>query len=1143
VEGPALFAGRYGVIRGEQPRKGGMATIYPCTDLEDGKRVAVKVIEPHREIDRLEETIFDRELNVKGLSHPNIVTLHDSGRLPDTGQYFLVFDWIDHDLVFWVGQHRPLGADDFVELMALPLLRALAYAHEREVVHRDVKPSNVLMADDETPKLTDFGISKVKSKLIETGPTVRDFVSRPFAPPEGESTSGFSRDVFGMGTLMMWCLADVPVRDYTDFPDALNSIDASPKLVDLIASCTALEVTERPRHAPEVLALLEDLQARRRRSWIPLDTLHLELTGAARRSIASEEDVPQADAEQLALAELKEPPAIRRLTDHDPPLPPGVRHYFIYGQTWRFHIVLEHNSPTCAVIAARRVGDSECDGFRDSCYVAKHREFTFDPVVNHASALPAATRLSNAVEEFDAEREEQRAQHEEGRLFDQWRRQLDAREAFDQRHASRVRYKSATLDGSRLRLRVEALPEENLLEQRRRVLTDDGAFLAAGVVDEVQADEVTLYLDRETSRSFTGGGVLAVDTGASQVSLRRERSALEAVKHQTPELQRPELRGLLVHPEEAAAPSIVEIGDNEWAQDLDESKRAAVVAALGSPDFLVVAGPPGTGKTSLIAELVAQTLRLDPRARVLLASQTHVALDNALHRIRLLQREIRLLRLGNPASGKVAKEVLDLTADHQLAEWRKIVARRSERYLEELASNHGAQLNVVRAALQLRQLSAIARRVNDLDAQISERKQRIEQSSALGSSPDDVLTDDEMTDLQEEISRLREQQRTLKAEARDIRSNRAAAKHFPASEDPDELQSAARQLLGEDDITRALIPLVELQADWLERLGRGPEFRTALLLSSQVVAATCIGLAQFPGIEKVPFDLCIIDEATRATATETLVPLVRATRWLLIGDERQLPPFQDKALRDRELIEEFELDEAELRRSLFGRLSIGLPPANRRMLTMQHRMVPALGDLISQCFYPGELESADVPAPTWVRGLQPRPVTWFTTHLLPNHQERLSGRDSPSVLNRIEAREVGNFLKRIDFLLAGQRVDAAISVLILAPYRAQIAELHRVVAGIAFKAPGLEVEVNTVDAAQGREADVLVFSATRSNDTGTMGFVRDIARANVALSRGRFMLAIFGDATFFDAVDSPLRAVLTHIRTHPSDCVVEELTT
>ncbi|MEI2639961.1 MAG: serine/threonine-protein kinase [Microthrixaceae bacterium] len=246
-----------------------MSWLDPCTDLETGQRVAVKVIEPHREIDRIDETIFEREQNIKHLRHPNIAHLHDSGRLSDSGQFFLVFDWVENDLERWVDQHRPLLPDDFIEQIALPMAAALAFAHEHDVVHRDVKPTNVLITDDGKPQLADFGISKVKNQLIESGPTVVEFVSRPFAPPEGHHTSSYGRDVFSFGVLLLWCLSEVPVNDYGDFQDALDDIDANPELLDLIGRCINMDEEERPRTAVEVYSRLEDIQVARRQHWIP----------------------------------------------------------------------------------------------------------------------------------------------------------------------------------------------------------------------------------------------------------------------------------------------------------------------------------------------------------------------------------------------------------------------------------------------------------------------------------------------------------------------------------------------------------------------------------------------------------------------------------------------------------------------------------------------------------------------------------------------------------------------------------------------------------------------------------------------------------------------------------------------------------
>ncbi|MBK6856875.1 MAG: hypothetical protein IPG97_10105 [Microthrixaceae bacterium] len=274
-----------------------------------------------------------------------------------------------------------------------------------------------------------------------------------------------------------------------------------------------------------------------------------------------------------------------------------------------------------------------------------------------------------------------------------------------------------------------------------------------------------------------------------------------------------------------------------------------------------------------------------------------------------------------------------------------------------------------------------------------------------------------------------------------------------------------------------------------------------------------------------------MDEASKATATETLVPLVRAKRWVLVGDEKQLPPFLDEALRDRSVQDEFSLDPDELKQTLFGRLARGLPSANSRSLNRQYRMVPQIGGLISSCFYGGALESADRQPLGLTAELQGSPVCWLATDGLRDRGERET--NAKTFLNLCEAREVMRHLKRLDALAARDATDP-MHVLVLAPYSAQVAELARRVRQERERLPHLEIEVNTVDAAQGREADALVFSTVRSNPRFKMGFVRDLERANVALSRGKYLLTIVGDSSFFEQAGGPLGDVLRFVRQHPS---------
>ena len=122
-----------------------------------------------------------------------------------------------------------------------------------------------------------------------------------------------------------------------------------------------------------------------------------------------------------------------------------------------------------------------------------------------------------------------------------------------------------------------------------------------------------------------------------------------------------------------------------------------------------------------------------------------------------------------------------------------------------------------------------------------------------------------------------------------------------------------------------------------------------------------------------------------------------------------------------------------------------------------------------------------------------------------------------------------HLLGSLNFVAAG--ADDKLSVGVLAGYREQCDEIERQIAEKRPEWSALEIECNTVDAFQGREADVAIYSVTRSNISGRLGFLTERRRLNVALSRGKLGLAIVGDDRFVRSAkgENPFRSVLEHI--------------
>lgn len=295
--------------------------------------------------------------------------------------------------------------------------------------------------------------------------------------------------------------------------------------------------------------------------------------------------------------------------------------------------------------------------------------------------------------------------------------------------------------------------------------------------------------------------------------------------------------------------------------------------------------------------------------------------------------------------------------------------------------------------------------------------------------------------------------------------------------------------------------------------------RHSLFDGARVIASTLAGAAH-PLLMGHHFHTLFIDEAAQALEAACWIAMAKADRVVLAGDHCQLPP----------TVKCPEAQRAGLGCTLMEQLAVRHPDVVR-LLTMQYRMNETLMRFSSEWFYEGKLvaapevkqrsllddmdwplvwvEAGDVPAEA--ASGDAAPLSEITSDIPEADHEELTGR---SLINRAEAMRMLSalraYVKRIGrSRLLDERVDFGI----ISPYRAQVQLLRSLLRRDDYLRPlRRSITVNTVDAFQGQERDVVVVSLVRANEQGNIGFLNDLRRMNVAMTRAKMKLILVGDA-------------------------------
>ena len=282
---------------------------------------------------------------------------------------------------------------------------------------------------------------------------------------------------------------------------------------------------------------------------------------------------------------------------------------------------------------------------------------------------------------------------------------------------------------------------------------------------------------------------------------------------------------------------------------------------------------------------------------------------------------------------------------------------------------------------------------------------------------------------------------------------------------------------------------------------------------ARVIASTLVGSAN-KLLDRHKFGTLFIDEAAQALEAACWIPMRRVSRVILAGDHCQLPP----------TVKSIAAMNAGLGKTLMERL-VDIHPEAVTLLKTQYRMNDDIMRFSSNYFYDGQVESAPEVRFRSILDMD-IPMTWIDTSefekLFENSEDPEKAKisfkeefvgESFGRINKAEAELTLLALQNYFNKIGKQRLlDERIDVGIISPYRAQVQLLRSMLMKWEFFKPFRRlISVNTVDGFQGQERDIIVISMVRSNDEGQIGFLRDLRRMNVAITRARMKLIILGN--------------------------------
>lgn len=1169
------------------------SAVYKCRDEDTDNIVAIKILNKNttdNDSNTLENIIFKREVSIlKSIQHPNIIKLIDFGEEARLNKHYIVLEYINGlNLEKFLQKYTDISEEQKINLFDQICL-GIEYLHKKKILHRDIKPSNIMIDDNFNIKIIDFGISKLYDTYSDDM-TIANFNTPRYCSPEQDTNSTITvqSDIYSLGLVCYEIFSGISYKKN----HALQLENLSIDIKNIIQKMTQTIPSDRYKTIKEIRDSFYAIQNK----FLKIKIIQLGITNNAVDKLYQYNyinEVNRSLAIKIANKDLNDKVYI--LTKNNS----LTEQFWIIGKEITFICSRNKRNQERFTITSIKYFSTEI--LMDKKEIAFEIKYNIQVKDSLSNTLLnneiSATNLIAELRAFENKYLLQKDIEQKNKeTVNKWKDFLTLQRKALESEKYSLEYNSFKKiengDCIEVYLKGETFPEdikfgaEDMLQmtsKEKRTYKYDVGFIRDYSDGKLIID---LIADLDTN-NIAQNGTISINKNMIEIALNRQEQALKMIRFK--ESINPEISNIILDPKTATSKDNILLSSSDFhSKYIDSSKKESLEKALSSDNIFLLQGPPGTGKTTFISELVCQIVDRNPQAKILITSQSHVAVDHSLTKIKELLPSIKLIRIGRKE--KFSEKTIDFTLEKFCHEWTQSVILRCKQALKNYKSKINLDEDIEYKNSIIMEIDSLLSDVLYLENELQSIKKEQQQFNVLGTKwnrlkdiiinmstniknktnyivDDDLLSiidsfSIELTNLNNKLENILNEsidislkQEKLNAQSIEIQNKIQSnqkdiiewKRTLGISPEKDEeylnYKNTIQELLKENKEKYTHFGKIKSLCDeWIKKVQQGDGLLEQSVLDTTIIGATCLGISSLSNKINLDFDWVIIDEAGKSTPTEILVPICLGKKIILVGDHKQLPPIIDEKIFD----EETDLTKSDMEISLFEYMEKSLPSNCKHILNEQYRMHPIIGELISTMFYretglisKTTKEEKTIPLKLY----QGKSLIWLSTSKQTNNTEEQIGF---TYQNSCEAKIVFKQLLLIDKEL--QQLHLQKDVAIIAGYKAQIVLFKRMyMSEYINRFTNINLEINTVDAFQGRETDIVFYSVVRSNIKGNMGFLKDMRRLNVALSRARELLIIVGNQ--YNAIknkqisqqENPFCGIVQFIIEHDNDCMLKEI--